>query len=442
MVFGKLVLVLLLLHMSISKNYAQPVMPENPAANKQENKTFATSNTSTKTSCDFGVIATASAKTVEVKGESLHLSLEKPDSYVSGSKLREIQTLGPGNGITATGAIDPNSVIVRYKGIVLQRGKDYLLDANWGVLGIGPESCVTAADVVEVDYRYSLRRIDSYVVDTNGAKVVVQGISDLTVPQPPAIADGQLRLANIFVDYFNDGKTAEFFPITETHITTQTTSGRIPKILAKLQAGEQVRIVCWGDSVTEGGDASAPEKCYPAVFERMLKEKFPKANIVVNVVAVGGSGSPQWLYPDKFKAPAGRSQDCLWEKVVQSKPDLVTVEFVNDAGRAVPELHSIYSDILNRINAANAEVIFISPHFTLPSWMGFKGLKENENRPYVKMLKQFADAEKVAFADASTRWENLHKEGIPYITLLKNGVNHPDDRGHMFFAEELIKCFE
>ena len=39
------------------------------------------------------------------------------------------------------------------------------------------------------------------------------------------------------------------------------------------------------------------------------------------------------------------------------------------------------------------------------------------------------------------RWEQLEFQGIPYETLLKNGINHPDDRGHRIFAEELMRYF-
>ena len=46
-----------------------------------------------------------------------------------------------------------------------------------------------------------------------------------------------------------------------------------------------------------------------------------------------------------------------------------------------------------------------------------------------------------ALADATARWEHLWKEGIPYVTLLRNGINHPDDRGHALFADELMGCF-
>ena len=49
---------------------------------------------------------------------------------------------------------------------------------------------------------------------------------------------------------------------------------------------------------------------------------------------------------------------------------------------------------------------------------------------------------RMALADASARWEHLWQEGLPYVTLLRNGINHPDDRGHSLFSEELIKCFD
>jgi lysophospholipase L1-like esterase len=430
----EIVIILLLSGLCIAGSPNDIAMPQTAIVN--EPKTSVAENIG-KGSCTMAVDG---AQIIEVKGEKLQLSAQKPDSWKTGTRLSQIQTLGPGKGITAISSVDPNSIVVRFNGMLLSRGQDYLVDTCWGILGIGTQPRITTEDVVEVDYRYSLRRIDSYVVDANGNHVV-KGVSDLTVPLPPILAEGQKRVANIFVDYFSDGKTAEVFPITQLSDKTQTTISRIPKTLAKLQAGQEVRIVCWGDSVTEGGDASSPENFYPAVFERKLKEKFPKALISVTAVAVGGSSSRQWLYPDEFKAPS-RPEDCRWDRVVQGSPDLVTVEFVNDAGFTATEFERVYGDILNRCKIAGAEVIFITPHFTMPSWMGFNGLKENENRPYVKMLKQFADVQKVAIADVSTRWENLHKHGIPYVTLLKNGVNHPDDRGHLLFAEELFKCFE
>ena len=101
-----------------------------------------------------------------------------------------------------------------------------------------------------------------------------------------------------------------------------------------------------------------------------------------------------------------------------------------------------YAEILRRVKALNAELILITPHFTMPTMMGFKSLREKENRPYVIALSKFAQDNRLGLADASARWEHLADEGIPYVILLKNSINHPDDRGHILFAEELIKNFE
>jgi len=50
-----------------------------------------------------------------------------------------------------------------------------------------------------------------------------------------------------------------------------------------------------------------------------------------------------------------------------------------------------------------------------------------------------APTNKVGLADAARRWEHLWIEGQPYITWLYNAINHPDDRGHRLFVEELQK---
>jgi lysophospholipase L1-like esterase len=208
--------------------------------------------------------------------------------------------------------------------------------------------------------------------------------------------------------------------------------------MAKIAAGEPVKIVCWGDSVTVGGDASTPEHRYSTVFARRLKAKYPDKPIEVETIAVGGSNSRQWLWPEKYPGRDG----CDWQRIVQAKPHLVTLEFVNDAGLSGATFTQVYDEIRRRVQDLDAELILITPHFTKPEMMGFKTLREPEKRPYVLALRDYATRNNLALADASARWEHLWKEGLPYVTLLRNGINHPDDRGHLLFAEELMKCFD
>ena len=51
-------------------------------------------------------------------------------------------------------------------------------------------------------------------------------------------------------------------------------------------------------------------------------------------------------------------------------------------------------------------------------------------RPSTRFLRGFADRLKVPLIDVSAAWEQLGRAGLPYWSLLANGINHPDDRGH------------
>ncbi|MHB8898066.1 MAG: SGNH/GDSL hydrolase family protein [Thermoguttaceae bacterium] len=384
--------------------------------------------------------AVAPAPTVRVEGEEATLSPDAPHEWARGTKLRQVQTLGPGNGTPAQGSVVIESIVVRHEGRVLAAGKDYLVHPVSGSLGIAPGASVAPNAPITIDYTYRLRRLDSRIRTAGGKEEIRPGEAALTVPEPPALGQGEVRLANLFVDYGCDGTDPDVYPIQESadQARTATTPGRIPKTLARIAAGEPVKIVCWGDSVTVGGDVSGPEWRYPAVLGQRLKAKYPGGKIEVETIAVGGSHSRQWLWPEKFPGHAG----CDWERVAAANPDLVTLEFVNDASLSGAAFEQVYDEIAARLKGLEAEWILITPHFTKPEMMGFKGLREGENRPYVLALRAYAQQHNLALADASARWEHLWKEGLPYVTLLRNGINHPDDRGHALFADELMKCFD
>jgi lysophospholipase L1-like esterase len=214
--------------------------------------------------------------------------------------------------------------------------------------------------------------------------------------------------------------------------------------VAKLKAGQPVTIVCLGDSVTAGGNASKPELRYVDLFASGLRERFPQSKIDVQNISAGGSNSRQWLDPEKhpYRGLHGADNPARFDRVVAAKPDLVTIEFVNDAGLTPAQVEETYGEILHRLEPVGAEVILITPHFTMWRMMGFKSMRETERRPYVLGLRDFATKHQVGLADTSARWEHLAKEGLPYLTLLDNTINHPDDRGHRLFAEELWKCFQ
>ncbi|MBI5688442.1 MAG: DUF4815 domain-containing protein [Verrucomicrobia bacterium] len=389
-------------------------------------------------------LAVAPAPVLTVADEPLKLSADKPVGWAKGTRLRALSA----RDVNACGSLVPASLELRRAkgGARLKVGDDYLADTAWGHVGIGTNSCVTIKDTVFASYRYSLLRMDTIQVSADGKASLKSGEPHISAPVPPAADAGCLAIAHVFVNYSDTApNTAQIYPILETaaQAVTRTTPGRIPKTLAKLKAGGPVKIVCWGDSVTAGGNASKPEFRYPDVFAAGLRERFPQAKIEMQNTSAGGSHSRQWLFPDKFpyRGKPWQETGVTWQRIADAKPDLVTLEFVNDAGMTPAVVDEIYSDILKRVQGLGAELILITPHFTMWRMMGFKGMREAERRPYVLALREFADEHHIALADAAARWEHLWKEGLPYLTLLHNTINHPDDRGHRLFAEELWKCF-
>jgi lysophospholipase L1-like esterase len=384
------------------------------------------------------------APVLSVSDETLKLSEDKPVGWAKGTRLKACNA----RDVNACGSFVAGSLEIRREkgGELLKEGEDYLVDPDWGHVGIGPKSRVTTQDTVFASYRYSLRRLDTVQVSADGHASLKQGEPHISSPLPPEPDPGCAAIAHVFIDYSaTDVSRDAIYPITETaaQAVTGSTPGRIPRTLAKLASGQPVTIVCWGDSVTAGGNASRPDLRYVDLFAAGLRERFPQSKIDVRNVSAGGSNSRQWLYPEKFpyKNLHGPANPARFENVLNAKPDLVTIEFVNDASLNAAQVDETYSEILKRLQAAGAEVILITPHFTMWRMMGFKSMRESEKRPYVLALRDFAGKHNVALADASARWGRLWKEGLPYLTLLNNTINHPDDRGHRLFAEELWKCF-
>jgi lysophospholipase L1-like esterase len=337
----------------------------------------------------------------------------------------------------AFNSLDPASLVIAAEkgGKPLVSGKDYVLNPPWAALGIGPKSAVSPTSTVYASYRYGLLRLDAVDIGADGKVVLRRGEPDLSIPKPPEPAPDSLRLAHVFRPYrATNVEPAQIYPVRESaaQARTLTTPGRIPKTLAKLKAGGPVIIACMGDSITEGASASTKEKGYVDVFAAGLRARFPKAEIKVVQLGVGATSCFQWLTP---KPPAD------FKRVAEVKPDLVTVEFINDRKRTADQARQAYGDLLRRISALSAECILVTPPFTAPQLMGFKSQPPQENNAYVFVLRELARNSKVALADVSGRFEHLYLEGIPYITLLQNTTNHPDDRGHLMIAEEILKCF-
>ena len=325
----------------------------------------------------------------------------------------------------------------------LKRGVDYELEPRWATFGRLPGGSIQPDQKVWADYEFGQSRIDSIVADSKGEVTLLQGEPEIATPVPPKPGPGETIIANIWIPGLLPALTSiNIYPILERHYPAPKRSGPpiaatlLPKTWAKLKSGQQLNILAWGDSVTAGGQASDKSHQYQYRFESLLQKRFPDAHINLTTLAWGGRTSDSFL-----NEPPGSPYN-FNEKVIQPHPDLIVMEFVNDAYMTPAVVEEKYSYLLKRFQEIGAEWIILTPHYVRPDWMGAPNVRiEKDPRPYVEGLREFAAKHKVALADASLRWGHLVKEGIPYITLLSNCINHPNDRGHEMFAQSLMELF-
>ncbi|MGC3992237.1 MAG: SGNH/GDSL hydrolase family protein [Chthoniobacteraceae bacterium] len=392
------------------------------------------------------VLSVAPSPTTDISGETVELGAAAPSGYGVGTPLAGCDA----HGISAQHAFVPGSLVLRRASdnLLLTQGSDYLLDSTWGHLGLGLSSRVTTSTALTASYSVSKLRLDTIQISPSGVVSLKAGPQSIATPQPPAPDAGSIALAHVFVNYRDTSVTADSIYLIDSTAaeapTATTHAGALSRVIAKLKARQPVRIVCLGDSVTAGSSASSTATDYVSLFTAGLQAKYPKTKITVIDVGEGGSNSNQWLYPGKYpyKGVSGAKSLANLKRVLDARPDLVTIEFVNDAGFTTQQTNQNYRALLTRLAPTHAQIILLTPNFTMWSLMGFTSMRDTDQRPYVLALRRFAKRHGVALADAAARWQHLSSEGIPYLTLLANTVNHPDDQGHELYYEELMKCFE
>jgi lysophospholipase L1-like esterase len=189
---------------------------------------------------------------------------------------------------------------------------------------------------------------------------------------------------------------------------------------ARLRAGKAVRIVAFGDSITEGGDATKPELIFWQRWADTLQKKYPGAGVTAVNSGTGGDNTTRGLQR-------------LKTKVIEAQPDLVLVGFgMNDHNRRgvpVPRFEENLKEMIARIRSQTpAEIILFSAFPPNPKWKG----GSHHMADYAAATARVAGEAACAYANVFDNWEILAARKKPE-DLLSNNVNHPDDFGHWIY---------
>jgi hypothetical protein len=328
---------------------------------------------------------------------------------------------------------------------VFEAGRDYQADLRWGSVGRLPGGRIGENQPVFVSYAHGLLRIDSLVVTAEGQVAVRQGALRSAAPRPPDLDPGERRLANIWLPYpIARLGPQHLFPILETTYpeppkpAPTLAERKLPRTMSKLRQSRPLRVLAWGDSVTDGTYLPNWRRDrWQEQFVARLRQRFPQASVELLTEAWGGRNTASYL-----NEPPGSAHNYR-EKVLGAKPDLIVSEFVNDAGLSPAQVEEVYSRLLTDFQGIEAEWIILTPHYVRPDWMGLASERDcdEDPRPYVKGLREFADRHPVALADAARRYGRLWRQGLPHNSLMLNSINHPDERGMKLFADALMELF-
>ena len=258
------------------------------------------------------------------------------------------------------------------------------------------------------------RTLDSRIPDfrTN----VLYGKEDFNHTQFPGFGNGGFF---VFLDYSHREEWSPVLPPADLRATG------LSKTQRKLRAGEKIRIVAYGDSITAGGDATAPGLVFWERWAEALRQKYPRATIETVNGATGGDSTVQGLQR-------------LPEKVLAQKPDLVLIGFgMNDHNRGGVSSAAFADNLRTMIDRVRVdpgvEIVLFSAFPPNPKWH----YGTHNMAAYVAATETVAREKHCAFADVYHLWQQFAGKKKPE-DLLGNNINHPNDFGHWIYFQSLL----
>jgi lysophospholipase L1-like esterase len=230
--------------------------------------------------------------------------------------------------------------------------------------------------------------------------------------------------------YFHDRQLA----VTYTHKkglwkgpVPKYAGSKLPNTLGKLKDGKPVKIVLYGDSITQGGNASGSTGASPRMppfgelFVEYLRSVYA-SNITVENTAVGGKSSP-WGVAN------------VHARVTVKRPDLVVLAFgMNDGtnntkpDRFLKNIRAMMQDV-KKANP-KAEFILVAP--TLANPESFFARQQINYGPKLKTLAGIG----VQVVDMAAVHQVLLKRKH-FRDMTGNNINHPNDFLHRWYAQQL-----
>ena len=197
----------------------------------------------------------------------------------------------------------------------------------------------------------------------------------------------------------------------------------VSRTRSDLEAGADVTIVAYGDSITAG---FAVRRGFPSFWKEMLDEKYPEAGLEMINSGISGDTTLDGL-------------SRLDWAVLSYEPDLVTINFgINDCvlGLGLEEFEMNLVEMVRRIRAGpDSEILLLSSQpLESPPY-------DQRVLDYYQTVERVAKEMNVGFVDVYGAWMKRVRVGMPLDSLILPGLDHPNEAGYRIIAEELMSLF-
>lgn len=301
--------------------------------------------------------------------------------------------------------------------ITYQKGRDYVVDEQTGVIYLPPAS------------RIPFKTMDQLFPTFTSGEPTATFIKKTGDP-----THGILWAEGPFYHSMQVEVTYTLTPGQWTGYVPQYAGNTLPKTTAKLQAGQQIKMFVVGDSISQGYNSSkwvdAPP--FQPPYEELVAGGLEKmAHVQRNVV-----GSYRNYAISGWIAAQGLAQANALQ-IGADQPDLVLIAFgANDVvGQTPAQYQTAIQGIINAIRSQspNTEFILVSSMIANGDWSLIPVPKFAQLRDALAQLT----GPGIALADVTSVWQTLLQRKTFY-DITGNGVNHPNDFSHMLYAQTIL----
>ena len=215
-------------------------------------------------------------------------------------------------------------------------------------------------------------------------------------------------------------------------VAVAATTSAAPQTERRLGAGgDEVRIVCFGDSITGIYYHTGGLHAWPELLELALRQEYPKAALKVFNAGISGNATPAALAR-------------LQKDVLDRQPHLVVAMFgMNDlaygpadaakdaAQKAAYRAH--LEQLISRIRSGGAEVILMTPNSVYPEAAPTR--PPERLAEFAGSMREVGAALTVPVVDAFAEYERLRRTDLRQWREMMSETIHPSQPGHRVFAE-------